>query len=82
MGRTRGRRERKDEREQKVRAPIVNATAHWSDVGEAMLKKFPEAPFVGAWYEDAERVKRWRAKNRERYNETMRAYRKRKKEQK
>src|SRR4051812_38390415 len=37
------------------RVPIVNATAHWSDVGEAMLKKFPEAPFVGAWYEDSER---------------------------
>jgi uncharacterized protein len=46
------------------RVPIVNATAHWSDVGEAMLKKFPEAPFVGAWYEDSERVKRWSLRSR------------------
>jgi hypothetical protein len=46
------------------RVPVVNATAHWSDVGEAMLKKYPEAPFVGAWFEDAEGTRRWSLRSR------------------
>jgi hypothetical protein len=46
------------------RVPIVNATAHWSDVGHAMLEKYPEAPFVGAWYEDAEETRRWSLRSR------------------
>jgi hypothetical protein len=44
--------------------PIVNATAHWSDVGEAMLARFPDAPFVGAWFEDSEGVRRWSLRSR------------------
>ena len=46
------------------RVPIVNATAHWSDVGEAMLQKFPEAPFVGAYFEDADGMRRWSLRSR------------------
>jgi hypothetical protein len=46
------------------RVPIVNATAHWSDVGHAMLDKFPEAPFVGAWFEDSEGTRRWSLRSR------------------
>jgi hypothetical protein len=46
------------------RVPIVNATAHWSDVGEAMLQRFPEAPFVAAWFEDAEGGRRWSLRSR------------------
>ena len=46
------------------RVPIVNATAHWSDVGHAMLEKYPEAPFVGAWYEDSEQTRRWSLRSR------------------
>ncbi|MFN8635794.1 MAG: DHHA1 domain-containing protein [Chloroflexota bacterium] len=46
------------------RVPIVNATAHWSDVGEAMLKKYPDAPFVGAWFEDSEGTRRWSLRSR------------------
>ena len=46
------------------RVPIVNATAHWSDVGHAMLEKFSDAPFVGAWYEDSEGVRRWSLRSR------------------
>jgi oligoribonuclease NrnB/cAMP/cGMP phosphodiesterase (DHH superfamily) len=46
------------------RVPIVNATAHWSDVGEAMLREFPEAPFVGAYFEDADGVRRWSLRSR------------------
>ena len=36
---------------------------------------------IAAGTTSTKRVKRWRAKNRERYNETMRAYRKRKKDE-
>ena len=39
--------------------PIVNATAHWSDVGEGLLERFPEAPFVASYFEDAEGIRRW-----------------------
>ena len=46
------------------RVPIVNATAHWSDVGEAMLERFPDAPFVGAYYDDAEGGRRWSLRSR------------------
>jgi uncharacterized protein len=46
------------------RVPIVNATAHWSDVGEAMLERFPDAPFVGAYYEDSEGTRRWSLRSR------------------
>lgn len=46
------------------RVPIVNATAHWSDVGEAMLAKFPDASFVGAYFDDAEGYRRWSLRSR------------------
>lgn len=46
------------------RVPVVNATAHWSEVGAAMLAKFPEAPFVGAWFEDSEGIRRWSLRSR------------------
>jgi hypothetical protein len=48
--------------------PIVNATAHWSDVGEAMLQKYPDAPFVGAYYEDAEGTRRWSLRSRKSFD--------------
>lgn len=41
------------------RVPVVNATAHWSDVGEALLQRFPEAPFVALYFDDAEGRRRW-----------------------
>ena len=50
------------------RVPIVNATAHWSDVGAAMLAKFPEAPFVGAWFEDSEGNRRWSLRSRKEFD--------------
>jgi hypothetical protein len=46
------------------RVPIVNATAHWSDVGELMLQRYPEAPFVGVYFDDAEGVRRWSLRSR------------------
>ena len=51
-------------RDRRVPVPIVNATAHWSDVGEAMLEKYPEAPFVGAYFEDADGARRWSLRSR------------------
>ena len=44
--------------------PIVNATAHWSDVGEGLLERFPEAPFVASYFEDAEGTRRWSLRSR------------------
>jgi len=46
------------------RVPIVNATAHWSDVGEAMLDKFPDAPFVASYFEDSDGTRRWSLRSR------------------
>jgi len=46
------------------KVPIVNATAHWSDVGEAMLERFPDAPFVGSYYDDADGGRRWSLRSR------------------
>jgi hypothetical protein len=46
------------------RVPVVNATAHWSDVGEALLQRFPEAPFVGVYFEDDEGARRWSLRSR------------------
>ena len=46
------------------RVPIVNATAHWSDVGAAMLAQYPDAPFVGAYFEDSQGTKRWSLRSR------------------
>ena len=44
--------------------PIVNATAHWSDVGAAMLAQYPEAPFVGAYFDDSNGIRRWSLRSR------------------
>ncbi len=39
--------------------PIVNATAHWSDVGAYLVERFPEAPFVATYFDDADGIRRW-----------------------
>ena len=44
--------------------PVVNATAHWSDVGEALLQRFPAAPFVALYYDDSEGSRRWSLRSR------------------
>lgn len=44
--------------------PVVNATAHWSDVGEALLRQFPEAPFVALYFDDSEGRRRWSLRSR------------------
>ena len=46
------------------RVPIVNATAHWSDVGEAMLERYPDAPFVASYFEDSDGARRWSLRSR------------------
>lgn len=31
---------------------VVNATAYWSEVGNRLLKDWPESPFAASWYRD------------------------------
>jgi len=39
--------------------PVTNATAHWSDVGAALLERFPDAPFAALYHDDSEGRRRW-----------------------
>ncbi|MCC6173812.1 MAG: hypothetical protein IT305_00795 [Chloroflexi bacterium] len=44
--------------------PMVNATAHWSDVGEALLERYPDAPFVASYFDDQRGARRWSLRSR------------------
>jgi hypothetical protein len=44
--------------------PVTNATAHWSDVGDALLRRFPNAPFAALYFDDAEGRRRWSLRSR------------------
>lgn len=44
--------------------PIVNATAFTSDVGQQLLDRFPDAPFVALYFDDAEGRRRWSLRSR------------------
>jgi uncharacterized protein len=44
--------------------PVANATAHWSDAGEALLQRFPDAPFAALYYDDSEGRRRWSLRSR------------------
>ena len=37
-------------------------------MGEAMLQRYPDAPFVGAYYEDADGVRRWSLRSRKSFD--------------
>jgi len=39
--------------------PAVNATCCWSEVANALCKKFPDAPFAAAWYERPDGIRVW-----------------------
>jgi uncharacterized protein len=41
------------------RVPTVNATSLWSEVGEELLRRYPEAPFVAAYYDLANGLRKW-----------------------
>ena len=42
-----------------VDVPVVNATTLYSEVGEALYKKYPEYPFVGYWFRRADSKIHW-----------------------
>lgn len=44
--------------------PIVNSTAHWSEIGEAMLAKFPSHPFSASYYDANDGNRRWQLRSR------------------
>lgn len=44
--------------------PIVNATSLWSEVGEMLLKMFPEAPFAAAYSDTRDGLRRWSLRSR------------------
>lgn len=37
----------------------VNATSHWSDVGNQLCKRYPTAKFAASWYIDDQGNKKW-----------------------
>jgi nanoRNase/pAp phosphatase (c-di-AMP/oligoRNAs hydrolase) len=41
------------------RVPVVNATSLWSEVGEELLKLYPEAPFVGCSHTTRDGHEKW-----------------------
>lgn len=45
-------------------APVVNATCHVSEVGEYLLGKFPDAPFVGVYLDKADGSRMWSLRSR------------------
>ncbi|MFN8526934.1 MAG: DHHA1 domain-containing protein [Chloroflexota bacterium] len=45
--------------------PIVNASTHLSDIGAALLARYPDAPFVAAYHDDAAGRRRWSLRSRE-----------------
>lgn len=44
--------------------PVVNATAHISEVGHALLEKFPDAPVVGIYLDKADGARMWSLRSR------------------
>jgi len=39
--------------------PIVNATGYWSEIGNELCKRFPDAPFSASWYVRSNGTKKW-----------------------
>ena len=44
--------------------PVVNATVFFSEVGEELCKRFPEAPFAGYYLDRADGVRQWGLRSR------------------
>ena len=47
------------------RVPVVNATNLGSEVGEALLKRHPEAPFVAMYFDRGDEKRQWSLRSRE-----------------
>jgi len=44
--------------------PVVNASAFWSEVGEYLLEKYPDAPFAACYYDRGDGVRHWSLRSR------------------
>lgn len=44
--------------------PLVNATAFWSEVGEELLARYPDAPMVGSWFLRSDGQQQWSLRSR------------------
>jgi uncharacterized protein len=44
--------------------PTVNATNLWSEVGEELLRRFPDAPYAAAYYDTKHGVRKWSLRSR------------------
>lgn len=44
--------------------PVCNATSLWSEVGEMLLKMFPDAPFAACYSDTREGLRRWSLRSR------------------
>lgn len=45
--------------------PIVNTTAYWSEVGEELLRRNPEAPFVASYHDRGDRRRQYSLRSRD-----------------
>lgn len=48
--------------------PVVNATCHWSEVGEELLSRYPEAPFAGSYHDSVDGRRTWSLRSRPGFN--------------
>ncbi len=39
--------------------PVVNATSHWSELGNRLCQDYPEHPFSASWYRMSDGNKKW-----------------------
>lgn len=46
------------------RVPICNATSMWSEIGEELLRRHPDAPFAASYYETAHGMRKWSLRSR------------------
>lgn len=44
--------------------PIVNATNLWSEIGEELLRRYPDAPYAAAYYDTKHGLRKWSLRSR------------------
>ena len=44
--------------------PVVNATAYFSEVGEVLCMRFPDAPFTAYYFDRADGKRQWGLRSR------------------
>ncbi len=46
------------------RVPVVNVAIHGSEVGEELLRRFPDAPFAVSYFDRADGIRQWSLRSR------------------